>query len=161
MHTYLIALGSNIRHVDFGNPRQVVDAAMTVVGLLGDNPLLSDIIESKALGPSRRRYANAAMILDSDLAPDIMLDALQSIERAWGVRRGQRWSARVLDLDIILWTGGIHAGPNLSIPHPRFRERAFVLGPAIQVAPDWIDPIANLSLRQLKVRLTKPRPVPR
>lgn len=90
-----------------------------------------------------------------------MLASLKRIERAFGTRRGGRWQARVLDLDIILWSGGMWASPALSIPHRLFRERSFVTGPASAIAPAWKDPLTNLSLRQINARLTKPRPVPR
>ncbi len=82
------------------------------------------------------------------------------MERQFGVRRGGRWQARVLDLDIILWSGGRWHDRTLTIPHAQFRARDFVLRPAMQIAPSWRDPFANLSLRQLNARLTKPRPVP-
>jgi 2-amino-4-hydroxy-6-hydroxymethyldihydropteridine diphosphokinase len=59
----------------------------------------------------------------------------------------------VLDLDIVLWSGGAWASPGLTIPHPRFRTRQFVLGPAASIAPTWRDPLSGLTLRQLAYRL--------
>ena len=126
---------------------------------LGDVVQTSPIISSPPLGPSKRRYANAAAILQCPGQPDALLAQLTHLERMCGARRGGRWRARVLDLDIILWSGGMWAGPGLSIPHREFRKRDFVLGPASAIAPGWIDPLSNLSLRQLNARLTKPRPV--
>jgi 2-amino-4-hydroxy-6-hydroxymethyldihydropteridine diphosphokinase len=67
----------------------------------------------------------------------------------------------VLDLDIILWSGGAWPGPGPIIPHPAFRKRDFVLQPLAEIAPAWRDPITGLSIRQLYVRLTAPRPTPR
>jgi 2-amino-4-hydroxy-6-hydroxymethyldihydropteridine diphosphokinase len=55
----------------------------------------------------------------------------------------------------VLWSGGIFAAPDLAIPHPLFRQRDFVLRPAAAIAPDWRDPVSNLSLRQLLARLRK------
>ena len=69
--------------------------------------------------------------------------------------------ARVIDLDIILWSGGIHASRSLAVPHPAFRERSFVLGPLAQLAPDWRDPVTQLTVRQLAARLTRRAPLPR
>jgi 2-amino-4-hydroxy-6-hydroxymethyldihydropteridine diphosphokinase len=81
---------------------------------------------------------------------------LQSIEARFGRRRrGQRWRARVLDLDIVLWSGGAWASPGLIVPHVAFRERLFVLGPAAKIAGDWRDPVTGLSLRQLLARLKR------
>ena len=91
-----------------------------------------------------------------------MLALLQAVEAEFGRhRRGQAWMARVLDLDIVLWSGGCWAEPDLTIPHPQFRWRAFVLGPAHAVAPGWRDPLSGLTLRQLHARLTAPRPLPK
>jgi len=117
---------------------------------------------SAPVGPSSRRYANAATIVTTMLAPPELLHRLHQIEREFGrLRRGQPWAARVLDLDIVLWSGGAWSSPGLPVPHVHFRERTFVLRPALAVAPDWRDPLTSLSLRHLHHRLTRPRPVPR
>lgn len=161
LQRYLLALGSNRRHGRFGAPERVLAAA---VGALAAGGLevrqLSPIIRSAPLGPSRRRYANAAVTVQTRLEPEALLAALKATEREFGrVRGGQRWAARVLDLDIVLWSGGVWATPGLIIPHPAFRQRAFVLGPARAIAPAWRDPIGGLTLRQLHARLTRPRAV--
>ena len=160
---YLVAVGSNQRHPEIGTPRKVVNRAMEVVdGIIGDVIARSPIIDSAPVGPSQRRYANAAMLIDTDLDPWEMLDALQYTEKQLGrVKRGQRWRSRVIDLDVVLWSGGTVFGPDLVIPHPLFRSRDFVLGPAAAIAADWRDPVSGLSLRQLHARLTGHRPIPR
>lgn len=114
---------------------------------------------SAPIGPSLRRYANAVAVVRTALDPPDLLHCLKQIERRFGRRPGgQRWSARVLDLDIVLWDGGCWHSPGLTIPHAAFRERAFVLSPAISVAARWLDPRSGLSLRHLHARLTRPRP---
>ena len=160
---YLVAVGSNQRHRVIGPPRKVVNRAMEIVdGIIGDVVARSPIIDSDPIGPSQRRYANAAMLIETDLDPWEMLESLQYTERQLGrVRRGQRWRSRVIDLDIVLWSGGTVAGPDLVIPHPLFRQREFVLGPAAAIAAAWRDPVTGLSLQQLHARLTGHRPVPR
>jgi 2-amino-4-hydroxy-6-hydroxymethyldihydropteridine diphosphokinase len=161
MHDYLISLGSNKRHAALGSPREVVGAAFAALAKIGPVTARSRIAASAPLGPSLRRYANAAAVLKSDLDPEHMLARLKQIERRFGPRRGQRWSARVLDLDIVLWSGGAWSSPGLTIPHPEFRRRSFVLGPAAEIAGAGRDPLSGLSLRQLNARLTKPSPLPR
>ncbi len=117
----------------------------------------SPVIASRPLGPSLRTYANAVALVETDLAPPALLARLKATEQGFGRRRsGQRWSARVLDLDIILWSGGIWASPGLGIPHSAFRERAFVLRPASRIAPGWRDPLTGRTLRQLSARLARP-----
>ena len=162
MQHYLIALGSNRPHHRHGNPRRVLAAALAKLDEQGLHlEAASPVIESAPLGPSQRRYANGAALIRSKLSPPDMLDRLQHIETRMGRRRsGQRWGARVLDLDMILWSGGAFAGPGLIVPHPQFRQRLFVLGPAAAIAPRWRDPISGLSLRQLKARLTRPHALP-
>ena len=146
-----------------GGPRQVLGAALAALEAEGLAIVAaSPIIASAPLGPSRRRYANGAAVVTSEAEPPVVLSVLQRIERSFGrKRRGARWRARPLDLDIVLWSGGAWLGADLTIPHPPFRERSFVLGPAAAIAPAWRDPATGLSLRQLHARLTRPRPLPR
>lgn len=159
---YLIALGSNQRHHKYGRPADIIEAAVDWLAAIGTVNARSRIITSDPVGPSQREYANSVAIITSALTPHAMLDILQSAERMFGRhRRGQRWSARVLDLDIILWSGGVVADSLLSIPHLEFRRRTFVLGPATQIAGDWHDPITGLAIKHLNARLTKPHRVPR
>ena len=87
-----------------------------------------------------------------------MLAHLKVIERRFGRRRGRRWGARVIDLDIILWSGGAWSSPGLVVPHPAFRDRAFVLGPAATLAPGWRDPVTGRTLRQLAGAVDRRRP---
>jgi len=120
----------------------------------------SPFVDSAPMGPSRRRYANAAAAIATSLGPEDLLVLLQRIEGAFGRRRsGRRWRARVLDLDIVLWSGGPYVSDGLTVPHPAFRERRFVLGPATQVARGWRDPVSGLTISQLKARLTRPTPL--
>ena len=157
---YLIALGSNMRHVQHGPPERVLAAALLALDR-GKLKLkrAAPVLRSAPLGPSRRRYANCAALIKTQLEPEPLLAALKAIERQFGRRRGgQRWAARVLDLDIVLWSGGAWASPSLTVPHPLCRRRRFVLGPAMAVAPDWRDPITRLTLRQLYARLLRPAP---
>ena len=159
-HLYAIALGSNRRHGRFGAPERVIDSALDALGDGGVDVLTdSGVIESDALGPSLRRYANAAALIETMLAPPALLAMLKSIERDFGRRSGQRWGARVLDLDIILWSGGLWSTRTLSIPHPHWRARRFVVDPLASIAPDWRDPLSNLTVRHIAHRLRKPQPV--
>lgn len=153
-HRYIVALGSNMRLSGIGGPRAVLDAAIDALAELELQVLaVSPIIASAPVGPSQRRYANAAMLVASPLSPPNMLTLLQAVERDFGrKRRGQSWRARTLDLDIVLWTGGIWVSPDLAIPHPAFRERPFVLAPVAKIAPRWRDPLTGLTLRQLAAR---------
>ncbi len=157
---YALALGSNQRHVRHGPPERVIAKALAKLGRKHVRLLArSATIRSRPIGPSLRTFANAAAIVETRLDPSELLARLKRIERKLGRReRGQRWQARVIDLDIILWSGGIWATPDLTVPHIEFRKRAFVLGPLADIAGGWRDPISGLSVRQLKARLDRKRP---
>lgn len=159
--SYLIALGSNRRHHLYGDPGKVVRAAMEECAALGTVTARSPIMPTAPIGAAQRRFANAACVLDSKYDPPALLTALKRLEREFGRRSGQRWGDRVIDCDIVLWSGGVFASRALSIPHPEFRKRAFVLGPAGTIAPDWRDPITGLSVAHLNARLTQPRALTR
>ena len=123
-HRYLIALGSNVRHSRHGEPERVLAAALERLEAEGmDIVAAAPIIASDPIGPSIRRYANSAAIVATRLAPSELLALLKRVEREFGRRAGgQRWRARVLDLDVVLWSGGPYVDRSLTIPHPLFRR---------------------------------------
>ena len=118
----------------------------------------SPIIETPPLGPSIRRFANAAAIVRSDLPPPALLMRLKAIERALGRRRGRRWGARPIDLDIVLWSGGRWHDRALTVPHIAYRSRRFVLAPLAAIAPGWRDPVTGRTVRQLRSQVDRRRP---
>jgi len=145
--SYAIALGSNQRS-RHGSPEATLRAALAQLRPVA----ASRVIATLPLGPSLRRYANAVALIETSEAPPALLARLKAIERAFGRRRGRRWGARVLDLDIILWSEGPWADPGLVVPHPQFRMRRFVLDPLAAIVPDWRDPLTGLTVRQLVYR---------
>ena len=148
-YRYAIALGSN-RRGPHGSPEAEIAAAFAA---LGGVVAVSPVLRTPPLGPSKRRFANAAALIESDEEPPALLARLKAIERGFGRRRGRSWGARVIDLDIILWSEGAWGQKGLTVPHAAFRERDFVLRPLLAVAPEWRDPVSGLSVRQLAVRL--------
>ncbi|MDE2597022.1 MAG: 2-amino-4-hydroxy-6-hydroxymethyldihydropteridine diphosphokinase [Sphingomonadales bacterium] len=158
---YLVALGSNVRHGRHGGPRRVLAAAVAALADHVTVAAVAPVIVTAPVGPSLRRYANGAVVVRTALAPDALLALLKAVERGFGRRRGRRWGARVLDLDIVLWSGGIWRGKGLAVPHRGFRGRDFVLLPATRIAADWRDPATGLTVAQLYGRLTRPRPLPK
>lgn len=155
--TFIVAAGSN-RRGRHGRPEAEVAAAFARIR---GRVMASSIVASAPLGPSTRRFANAVALVETRAGPEKLLRRLQQIEHRFGRRRGRRWGARVIDLDIVLWSEGCWASPTLTIPHPAFRERRFVLDPLVQLAPDWRDPVTNRTMRQLRARLTRRAPLPR
>lgn len=159
-YRYVIATGSNRPLTRRLYPRAILKAAMTA---LDHGPVrvqaIAPVLTSRPVGPSDRDYANGAAIVRTALPPFELLDHLQKLERQFGRRRRQRWGARTLDLDIILWSGGMVRTRSLSIPHPAFAQRPFVLGPLRAIAPGWRDPKNGRTINQLLIRLQRPKPV--
>ncbi len=114
------------------------------------------VIHTAPHGPSSRRFANSAALVRSNLAPLDLLRLLKRIERLFGRRPGRRWGARVLDLDILLWSGGEWRTRTLVIPHRSLATRRFVLDPLVRIAPGWR--IDGHTVAHAHARLTRPRP---
>ena len=153
---YAIAIGSNRPHGRFGRPPGVVEAAIARLdeefGLFDASP----IILNAAHGPAGRDFANAVALVESMLNPPAMLARLKQIEREFGRRGGKRWGPRVLDLDLVLWSGGKFRSRRLTIPHAELPRRSFVLQPLAAVAPAWR--IGPLAVRHLAARLARKSP---
>jgi 2-amino-4-hydroxy-6-hydroxymethyldihydropteridine diphosphokinase len=116
---------------------------LAVSSLYGSAPLDAD-------GPD---YVNAVVQVRTALSPDVLLKELQAVEKQAGRERPYRNAPRTLDLDILLY-GGHHVDQvDLQIPHPRMIERAFVLVPLVEIAPDWIDPISQRVIRDLLLEI--------
>jgi len=156
IHLYAIGLGSNQPHGRYGAPCAILNAVLAELKPVA----ASAIIETAPIGPSLRTFANAAALIESPLSPPDLLKDLKAIERRFGRRGGQRWGSRVLDLDILLWSGGRWSSTALYIPHRHLTERVFALDPLNQIAPEWRIP-GHDTVRQHLARLTRPRPVHR
>ena len=157
---YAVAIGSNRPLASGLDPKALVETAMDVL----DTPPMSVVgksalMQSQPVGPSQRRYVNAAVIVETTLSPPALLGRLQEIEDRYGRRRYRRWGARTLDLDIILWSGGIWSSGRLAIPHVAFRQRGFVLMPLAYLVPEWRDPVQRLTVKHLLARLQRRKPV--
>ncbi len=150
----LVALGANLPS-EAGEPSRTLLAAMDALDAAGLRVAQrSRIFESPPWPPSDQPwYANAVVRLDTKLAPEALLERLHAVERAFGRVRTVPNAARALDLDLIDYDGAVRAGPAPILPHPRMRERAFVLKPLADVAPDWRHPADGAALADLVAAL--------
>ena len=98
-------------------------------------------------------YLNAAVVGRTNRAPHELLRELQQIEADRGRERPYAGAPRTLDLDLILYGGVMLLDVRIVVPHPRFRERRFVLEPLVEIAPDLIDPASGLTMAQLLARI--------
>jgi len=145
-----IALGSNLgdrgAHLDFavsrlsqilGSTRASSRSDTAPVGVAGEQP----------------RYLNAAVVGSTTLTAHELLAAMQAIEAERGRRRPFVNAPRTLDLDLVLYGDAIVSDAVLTVPHPRFRERAFVLEPLAEIAPEMVDPVSGLTVQALAEQL--------
>lgn len=150
-----IALGSNLSS-DVGSPRDLLDAAINRLRQLPeiDQLVVSSWYRTAPIGPIQPDYINGCAIatVPDSLRPLDFLAQLQQIELDYGRVRNEHWGARTLDLDLILWGDHTIDMPTLSVPHPHFRDRAFVLVPLAEIAPHWRDPQTQLSIATLADR---------
>jgi 2-amino-4-hydroxy-6-hydroxymethyldihydropteridine diphosphokinase len=134
----VIALGSNLE-----DPEQQVRRAFAEIATLPDTWVakLSSLHRTRPVGyADQPDFINAAMLVETRLAPRQLLDGLLAIEEKHGRLRDIPNGPRTLDLDIVLYGGAQVDEPGLTIPHPRAHERAFVLNPLLEVWPDAVIP---------------------
>ena len=147
MTTVAIALGANL-----GDRRAAFAFAIERPSLIVANLVVSNFIETEPEGDGLQDqplYLNAVGVGETALTAPELLDALLAVEQAYGRERPFPGAARTLDLDLILLGNTVVQLPQLHVPHPRFRERFFVLGPLAEIAPDMIDPVTGKPVSEL------------
>lgn len=159
MAKVLVALGSNLGDRALMLERAVVElAALRATRLLRAATPIDTAPERPGDGGP---FLNSAVVLETTLPPRALLEHLLDIEARLGRDRASPGRGpRVIDLDLILYEGEVREEPGLELPHPRFRERLFVLEPALQVGPDLVDPVTGRTIRELHARRSAPRLVP-
>jgi 2-amino-4-hydroxy-6-hydroxymethyldihydropteridine diphosphokinase len=143
----VIALGSNL-----GDRQAAIDFALRRLGDLLSGLVVSEIVETEPEGEGvegQPPYLNAVVAGETTLGARDLLDQLLRIEREFGRTRPAPRAARTLDLDLILLGDTVIDEPGLHVPHPRFRDRFFVLGPLAGVAPDLRDPVTGQRVGEL------------
>ena len=149
-----ISLGSNL-----GDRRAHLDYAIDALQLDLAGMTVSSFVESDPVGvePEHGRYLNAAVVGGTQLPAWLLLERLLDIEEERGRARPYPMAPRTLDLDLILYGSDIIEEDGLSVPHPRFRAREFVLRPLAEIAPDMIDPVTQKTMAELFVLLVAQR----
>jgi 2-amino-4-hydroxy-6-hydroxymethyldihydropteridine diphosphokinase len=138
----VIAIGSNLgdRLAAFQSAVRALAEAEGVEVTAISTPIESIALRVEGPDASAPGYLNAVVLVRTTLSPRVLLDLLHTIEDANGRVRGERWGDRTLDLDLIDFAGMQSSSEQLTLPHPRAHERAFVLGPWAEVAPEAVLP---------------------
>ena len=138
-HLAYVGLGGNL-----AQPELAIESALTELAAIENTRLAaySSLYRSAPLDvpDAQADYINAVALLHTDLAPHALLDALQAIEARHGTRAAYRNAPRMLDLDLLLYDALVIDSRRLTLPHPRAHERAFVLAPLLEIAPQLAIP---------------------
>ncbi len=140
-----IALGSNL-----GDRRRFLNEAAAALAAVVADLRLSTFHETDPVGVGAQpRFLNAAAIGRTTLEPADLLTVMLEIERRLGRERPHAGAPRTVDLDLVLYGDVVLNEPDIVIPHPRFRDRGFVLEPLAEIAADWVDPVSGRTIREL------------
>ena len=141
-----IAHGSNI-----GNSLATLRSALST---LNQTPgikvkAISSWYQTAPIGPPQPNIINGCALLETTLTPQDLLSVLLDIEKKFGRERHERWGARTLDLDLLLFNDVVLDTKTLQIPHPRMTQRGFVMIPLAEIASNWIEPLCGRAISQL------------
>lgn len=146
----LIALGANLPS-RYGSPEETLVQAISALEERGLRVVGRSSIWRTAPVPVSDQpwYRNGVIAVETDLSALDVLEVLHAVERAFGRVRAERNAPRLLDLDLIAYHAEIAQQDGFYVPHPRMHERAFVLEPLAEIAPEWVHPVLGLSVGEM------------
>jgi 2-amino-4-hydroxy-6-hydroxymethyldihydropteridine diphosphokinase len=148
----LVAIGANLPSPTHGPPRATCEAALAELSRRGLRIVRRSRWYESAPVPLADQpwYVNGVVAVETDLSPEDLLALLHDVERQFGRERRELNAARVLDLDLLAYGDVVRPGPPPILPHPRLAERAFVVLPLADVAPDWRHPVTGQSVADMR-----------
>lgn len=148
MHQVVLLIGGNL-----GDRKRLMEEARVLLSKIGTIKTVSNVYESQAWGnASEGQYLNQALVIETSSSPSRLIQMTQEIENKLARTRNIRWGNRTMDIDIIYFDDLVYQDENLIVPHPLMSERSFVLVPLVEILPDFIHPIFNLTNKELLLR---------
>lgn len=153
MHNVYLGLGTNL-----GNRTENINEAIQRINdRIGSIVKISNLYQTKPIGfSSDNDFINAACLVETMLTPEQILEITKEIEQDMGRTSksvNHTYADRIIDIDLLLYDNLIRLTLDLTLPHPQIQNRMFVLDPLVDIAPDYVHPILNLSINELKVKL--------
>ena len=145
MSQVCLSLGSNL-----GFRKSSIRKALREIGKLAVVVKVSRLIRTKAYGKTNQPdFINCAVLIETDIPPETLLDKLLSIEAKLGRVRKEKWGPRKIDIDIIFYGDQVIDTPQLKVPHPDMQNRELVLKPLAEICPDFVHPVLGKKVRCL------------
>lgn len=145
MHQAMLSLGSNM-----GDRMQNLQDALRMLEQTGVVESMSGVYETEPVGfDAQDDFLNMVVDYRTPLAPADLLDRLLAVEKSLGRDRREKWGPRTIDIDILLYDDEVINDPHLTIPHPYYHERRFVLVPLVEIAPERVCPVRKVTMKQL------------
>jgi|ERR1700754_737573 len=150
MNNIFLLLGSNL-----GNRKQFLKQAVEQIEAeIAPLICVSSIYETQSWGKADEPdYLNQVLELESELTAPEVLQKILTIENLLGRTRQEKWGSRIIDIDILFYGDAIIDAPDLKVPHPELHKRRFTLEPLAEIAPDFVHPLLNKNILQLKNEL--------
>lgn len=145
--TAYLHIGSNVGD-RLGN---LLKAKFSIQRKIGHIQILSQVYETEAWGKTdQAAFFNQVLLVRTEMTAHQVLDTIHEIENQLGRERNEHWGPRTIDIDILFFENEITNTKKLTLPHPRLHERNFVLVPLEEIAPDFIHPVLNKSVKELQ-----------
>lgn len=150
---YVLLTGS-----DLGDRQANLELALALIAThIGEIIRTSDVMETEPWGfESDTQFLNQAILISTDLDPELLLQQILNIEQEIGrVRKETQWTSRIIDIDILCAERLVYQADNLVIPHKHLHERKFALAPLCQLVPQWVHPYLQKTYRQLLLEINE------
>lgn len=147
MQLVYFLLGSNLGDRNW----YIKEACRLLQETVGKQTQISSIFETQSWGiEDLPDYLNQVIEMETDLSPEIILEKTQAIEEKLHRKRTNRWHSRTIDIDILFYGEAVITLPGLKIPHPELQNRLFTLAPLDELIPNFVHPLLNKTIHQLK-----------